>query len=145
MAWFKNRTPKHPSPFPFFYAGRGGAAAPFAGVRLRAEEKEEREEEERPSGKGALSTWPPCASAPGQRYPSVTTRGEGSSPTPCCPVLHRLLLVASHHAECPQPPALGGDMTPLHHAGCVREGADDDDNASLVDNDDATAEKEESH
>ena len=63
--------------FSLFYAGRGGAAAPFAGVRLRAEEKEEREEEERPSGKGALSTWPPCASAPDQRYPSVTARGEG--------------------------------------------------------------------
>ena len=53
--------------------------------------------------------------------------------------------MASHHAECPQLPLFGDDMTPLHHAGCVREGADDDDDASLVDDDDATAEKEESH
>ena len=30
-------------------------------------------------------------------------------------------------------PLFGDDMTPLHHAGCVREGADDDDDASLVD------------
>ena len=36
------------------------------------------EEEERPSGKGVLSTWPPCASAPGKRSPSVMMHGEGS-------------------------------------------------------------------
>ena len=42
--------------FSLFYAGRGGAASRFAGIRLRAGEKEEREEEERLSGKGALST-----------------------------------------------------------------------------------------
>ena len=33
-------------------------------------------------------------------------------------------------------PLFGDDMTPLHHAGCVREGADDDDDASLVDDND---------